>query len=196
AGRDRSGHLRAAISAEAGVRLVVGAARRATHPVKQDNTGRSAKPRVLPSKLGMSQILDRVLQAARQLGASDVHLKAGLPPIFRIKGDLRTVRDVPPLTRDVLQTFALGIMNDRQREIYERHWDVDLAYATNDGARYRVNVNVFQQRGAVGMVMRLIPPDVPPFQKLNLPGAVLDLADSERGMVLVTGITGSGKSTT
>ncbi len=142
----------------------------------------------------MNSILDRVLQAARQLGASDVHLKAGLPPIFRIKGDLRTVRDVPPLTRDVLQTFALGIMNDRQREIYERHWDVDLAYATNDGARYRVNV--FQQRGAVGMVMRLIPPDVPPFQKLNLPGAVLDLADSERGMVLVTGVTGSGKSTT
>ncbi len=142
----------------------------------------------------MNSILDRVLQAARQLGASDVHLKAGLPPIFRIKGDLRTVRDVPPLTRDVLQTCALGIMNDRQREIYERHWDVDLAYATNDGARYRVNV--FQQRGAVGMVMRLIPPDVPPFQKLNLPGAVLDLADSERGMVLVTGVTGSGKSTT
>ena len=142
----------------------------------------------------MSSILDRVLQAARQFGASDVHLKAGLPPIFRIKGDLRTVRDVPPLTRDVLQSFALGIMNDRQRDIFERNWDVDLAYATADGARYRVNV--FQQRGAVGMVMRLIPPDVPPFQKLNLPNAVLSLADAERGMVLVTGITGSGKSTT
>src|SRR5262245_49218457 len=142
----------------------------------------------------MSQILDRVLTAARQLGASDVHLKAGLPPIFRIKGDLRTVRDVPPLTRDVLQSFALGIMNDRQRDIFERNWDVDLAYATADGARYRVNV--FQQRGAVGMVMRLIPPDVPPFQKLNLPAAVLSLAEAERGMVLVTGVTGSGKSTT
>jgi twitching motility protein PilT len=142
----------------------------------------------------MSSILDRVLQAARQLGASDVHLKAGLPPIFRIKGDLRTVRDVPPLTREVLQTFALGIMNERQRDIFERQWDVDLAYATNDGARYRVNV--FQQRGAVGMVMRLIPPDVPPFQRLNLPKEVLTLAEAERGMVLVTGITGSGKSTT
>jgi twitching motility protein PilT len=142
----------------------------------------------------MSSILDRVLQAARQLGASDVHLKAGLPPIFRIKGELRTVRDVPPLTRDVLQTFAIGIMGDRQRDIYERVWDVDLAYATADGTRYRVNV--FQQRGAVGMVMRLIPPEVPAFQRLNLPQTVLALAESERGLILVTGATGSGKSTT
>ncbi|MEO8213410.1 MAG: ATPase, T2SS/T4P/T4SS family, partial [Myxococcales bacterium] len=141
----------------------------------------------------MSSILDRVLQAARQLGASDVHLKVGLPPIFRIKGDLRTVRDVPPLSRDVVQTFALDMMNERQREIFETAWDVDLAYATTDGVRYRVNV--FQQRGNVGMVMRLIPPEVPPFEKLNLPKAVLDLADNERGLVLVTGITGSGKST-
>ncbi|MEP6654136.1 MAG: type IV pilus twitching motility protein PilT [Myxococcales bacterium] len=142
----------------------------------------------------MSSILDRVLQAARQLGASDVHLKVGLPPIFRIKGDLRTVRDVPPLSRDLVQTFALDMMNERQREIFETAWDVDLAYATTDGVRYRVNV--FQQRGNVGMVMRLIPPEVPSFEKLNLPKAVLDLADNERGLVLVTGITGSGKSTT
>ncbi len=142
----------------------------------------------------MSSNLDRVLQAARQLGASDVHLKVGLPPVFRIKGDLRTVRDVPPLSRDVVQTFALDMMNERQRETFETSWDVDLAYATPDGVRYRVNV--FQQRGNIGLVMRLIPPEVPPFDKLNLPKAVLDLVDNERGLVLVTGITGSGKSTT
>src|SRR5262245_32648559 len=105
----------------------------------------------------MNSILDRVLQAARQLGASDVHLKAGLPPIFRIKGDLRTVRDVPPLTKEVIATFAFSIMNERQREIFDKSWDVDLAYATQDGVRYRVNV--FQQRQCVGMVMRLIPPE-------------------------------------
>jgi len=64
----------------------------------------------------MSQILDRVLTAARQLGASDVHLKAGLPPIFRIKGELRTVRDVPALTREAIAQFAVHMMNDRQRE--------------------------------------------------------------------------------
>ena len=142
----------------------------------------------------MSSILDRVLQAARQLGASDVHLKVGLPPIFRIKGDLRTVKDVPPLSQEVVQTFALFMMNERQREIFDAVWDVDLAYATADGVRYRVNV--FQQRGQVGLVMRVIPPEVPPFEKLNLPKVVLDLADNERGLVLVTGITGSGKSTT
>jgi twitching motility protein PilT len=142
----------------------------------------------------MNPILDRVLQAARQLGASDVHFKAGLPPVFRIKGDLRTVRDVPPLSRDAVSDFAQSIMNVRQREQFDKAMDVDLAYSTQDGTRYRVNV--FQQRGSVGMVMRLIPPDVPPFEKLNLPKKVLELADEERGLILVTGITGSGKSTT
>jgi twitching motility protein PilT len=142
----------------------------------------------------MSQILDRVLTAARQLGASDVHLKAGLPPIFRIKGELRTVRDVPALTREAIATFAVHMMNDRQREEFETTMDVDLAYGTPDGVRYRVNL--FQQRGTVGMVMRLIPPEVPPFERLNLPETVLKLADNHRGLVLVTGVTGSGKSTT
>lgn len=142
----------------------------------------------------MTQILDRVLTAARQLGASDVHLKAGLPPIFRIKGDLRTVRDVPPLTREAIAEFAVHMMNDRQRADFEQHLDIDLAYGTPDGVRYRVNL--FQQRGSVGMVLRLIPPEVPPFDRLNLPPAVLDLTGNARGIVLVTGATGSGKSTT
>jgi len=121
-------------------------------------------------------------------------MKAGLPPIFRIKGELRTVRDVPPLTRESIATFAVHMMNERQREEFENNMDVDLAYGTPDGVRYRVNL--FQQRGAVGMVMRLIPPEVPPFETLNLPETVLKLADNPRGMVLVTGVTGSGKSTT
>jgi twitching motility protein PilT len=142
----------------------------------------------------MSQILDRVLTAARQLGASDVHLKAGLPPIFRIKGELRTVRDVPALTREAIAQFAVHMMNDRQRADFEQYLDIDLAYGTPDGVRYRANL--FQQRGSVGIVLRLIPPEVPPFDRLNLPQAVLDLANNTRGIVLVTGATGSGKSTT
>src|SRR4051794_14621115 len=142
----------------------------------------------------MNQILDHVLGAARQLGASDVHLKAGLPPVFRIKGDLRTLRDTPPLTAEVIATFAVNLMSDRQRDIFEKHHDADLSYGTPDGVRYRVNV--FKQRGQTGMVLRIIPPDVPGFDKLNLPPAVGELCKEERGLILVTGITGSGKSTT
>ncbi|HEY7956491.1 MAG TPA: type IV pilus twitching motility protein PilT [Polyangia bacterium] len=142
----------------------------------------------------MNQILDHVLGAARQLGASDVHLKAGLPPVFRIKGDLRTLRDTPPLTAEVIGTFAVNLMNDRQREQFEKHHDADLSYGTPDGVRYRVNV--FRQRGQTGMVLRIIPPDVPSFEQLNLPETVQRLCAEERGLVLVTGITGSGKSTT
>jgi twitching motility protein PilT len=142
----------------------------------------------------VSQILDRVLNAARQLGASDVHFKAGLPPIFRIKGELRTVRDVPALSPEAIANFAIHMMNDRQRQEFEVQLDIDLAYSTPDGVRYRVNL--FQQRGVVGMVLRLIPPEVPPFESLLLPDTVLKLVDNPRGMVLVTGITGSGKSTT
>jgi twitching motility protein PilT len=142
----------------------------------------------------MVSVLDRVLQAARQLGASDVHLKVGLPPIFRVKGDLRTVANVPPLTKEAIEEFGRSMMNQRQRELFEKNWDVDLAYSTADGFRYRVNI--LQQRGCMGVVMRLIPPNVPPFERLNLPHKVLELADEERGLLLVTGITGSGKSTT
>jgi len=142
----------------------------------------------------MVSVLDRVLQAARQLGASDVHLKVGLPPIFRVKGELRTVANVPPLTKEAVEEFGKTMMNPRQRDIFDKTWDVDLAYATADGFRYRVNI--LQQRGYMGIVMRLIPPNVPPFERLNLPHKVLELADEERGLLLVTGITGSGKSTT
>ena len=86
-----------------------------------------------------NQVFERVLSAARQLGASDVHLKAGLPPIFRIKGSLRTVRDVPALSREVIAQFAVAMMNDKQRTEFEETMDVDLAYSTPDGVRYRVN---------------------------------------------------------
>jgi twitching motility protein PilT len=138
--------------------------------------------------------LDQVFATARQLGASDVHLKVGLPPVFRIRGDLRTVRDMPPMTNEVIHTFAINLMSDTQRASFERDNDVDLAYSDATGGRYRVNV--FRQRGLVGIALRLVPPEVPPFERLNLPPVVLKLAEEERGLILVTGTTGSGKSTT
>ncbi len=141
-----------------------------------------------------NEVFDRVLAAARQLGASDVHIKAGLPPIFRIKGELRTVRDVPPLSKEAIADFAKEMMNERQQKEFEENWDLDLGYGTDDGVRFRVNL--FQQRGATGMVLRLIPPEVPDFSTLGLIDGILALAEHKRGLVLITGITGSGKSTT
>lgn len=142
----------------------------------------------------MLTVVNRVLAAASRLSASDVHLKVGLPPIFRIKGDLRTVRDVPAISKEALEAFAEAAMNPRQKKEFEEFREVDLAYCAPDGSRFRTNL--FTQRGEVGMVLRLIPPDVPPFDSLGLPNAILNLAKEPRGLVLVTGVTGSGKSTT
>ena len=121
----------------------------------------------------MNEIFDRVLQAARKLGASDVHLKVGLPPIFRIKGSLRTLKDVPPMTGDVVMTFALNIMSETQQEKFVKNGEADLAYGTPDGSRYRVNL--FKQRGDTGMVLRIIPAKIPAFDNLNIPKRVRDL---------------------
>ena len=142
----------------------------------------------------MVETIERVLAAAQRLGASDVHLKVGLPPIFRIKGDLRTVRDVPAITKESIEAFADLVMNERQAKEFAEYSECDLAYTSKDGHRFRTNV--FRQRSIIGMVLRLIPPEVPPFASLGLPDVVLKLAEEHRGMVLVTGVTGSGKSTT
>jgi twitching motility protein PilT len=98
------------------------------------------------------------------------------------------------MNSDVIETFAVNIMNQRQHQIFMDNCEVDLAYGTEDGYRYRVNV--FRQRGTTGMVMRIIPSQIPSFDRLNLPQRVKDLSREQRGLVLVTGITGSGKSTT
>jgi twitching motility protein PilT len=142
----------------------------------------------------MNAKLNRMLAAARKVGASDVHLKVGQSPILRIKGQLRSVKDAPPLTEDALATFAQSMMNPKQKNVFEERREVDLAYSTPEGIRYRVNV--FQQRSHTGMVLRIIPPEVPSFASLNLPEVLLSFAERNRGLILVTGVTGSGKSTT
>ena len=91
-------------------------------------------------------------------------------------------------------TFALNIMSEQQQEKFMKNGEADLAYGTPDGSRYRVNL--FRQRGDTGMVLRIIPAKIPPFDNLNVPGRVRELTKEHRGLVLVTGVTGSGKSTT
>ena len=138
--------------------------------------------------------LNKVLQLAIKGGASDVHLKVGLPPMFRVDGGLLPLRDAPRLTPEDLSRMAMGIMNSSHRERYKQAMDVDLAYGVPGVGRFRVNA--FQQRGSISMVFRVIPYKVQSIEALLLPKVVREIADNHRGMILVTGATGSGKSTT
>lgn len=142
----------------------------------------------------METFFDRALAAARQLGASDVHLKPGLAPILRINGELRTLRDVPPLARDFLHSLAISLLNDRRRETLERVGDVTLALTTSGGARQRVHV--FQQRGGLALTLRLIQPDVPALATLGLPEEINELLTPAPGLLLVAAGPSGGKTTT
>ena len=137
--------------------------------------------------------LPGLLKIARDRGASDLHLAAGVPPSVRIDGDLHRL-PLPDLTPDDTRTLADSAFSEVQRRAFEHGEDVDLALLVEDVGRCRCNV--FRQRGAVGAVFRLIPDVIRSIDDLRLPPAVASLADRPRGLVLVTGPTGSGKSTT
>lgn len=138
--------------------------------------------------------LDEVLRKAIELGASDVHLKVPLPPVTRIGGVLMPMRGEDRLTPDEMRRVAFSIMNERQREIFVKTKELDMAYGVSKLGRFRVNV--FSQRDTIAMVFRAIPTDPPMIKDLNLPPVIEKIAMENRGMVLVTGTTGSGKSTT
>jgi twitching motility protein PilT len=138
---------------------------------------------------------DSLLGQAVLRGASDVHLKLGRPPLLRIDGAI-TEGDAPPLTASDLDEILRELTADApiRLEQFLNSGDLDLAYSPPGLPRFRVNV--FRQRGAVSIVLRLIPREVPRFGELGLPRAVERLAEERRGLVLVTGATGSGKTTT
>jgi twitching motility protein PilT len=140
--------------------------------------------------------LDRLLRRAVELGATDVHLKVGQPPVIRRDGDLGAMPDEPPLTGDDLARAVdiVGASVPTRLEEFRHSGDLDVAYQSDDLPRFRVNA--FRQRGAVSIALRVIPKNVPSFDDLSLPPGVHRLADEHRGLVLVTGATGSGKTTT
>lgn len=137
---------------------------------------------------------DSILTNALNQGASDVHLKAGSPPIIRLQGELIPLKGFEPLTPEDLEKAAAGIMNDIQSGVFRARHQVDLGYSIAGVGRFRVNV--FMQRGTVGIVFRIIPLIIKSFKELHLPPVVQKLSEEMRGLILVTGITGSGKSTT
>jgi len=139
------------------------------------------------------EYLDRLLRILVERNASDLHLKAGEPPVMRVHGDLfRT--DFPVLAAEDTQEILYAIMSPDRRTRFEERLELDMAYAIPDLARFRVNV--FRQRNALGAVLRLIPIRVQTIDELGLPQVLKQVAMLPRGLVLVTGPTGSGKSTT
>jgi len=140
--------------------------------------------------------LNATLRRAVELGASDIHLKIGQPPILRRDGSLGPMEDEYPLDEDALHSVleTVGATAPFKLAQFEETGDLDIAYQTEDLPRFRVNA--FRQRGAISFAFRVIPKNVPTFEQLSLPKGVKRLAEEHRGLVLVTGATGSGKTTT
>ena len=138
--------------------------------------------------------LGKLIRHAVKVGASDIHLKVGNYPHLRIEGQLTPYTGFEPLRKDDTVQIVKEILTARQREVLADKSEVDLSFGLEGLGRFRLAV--FQQRGTLAMALRLIPTEIPAIENLNLPMVLKDIADSQRGLVLITGITGSGKSTT
>ncbi len=130
-----------------------------------------------------------------EVGGSDLHLKVGEPPVVRVDGDLQRVEGAPELTEYSMEQIlnAITANTPAKREHYQEHGDIDTSYTADGAGRFRVNG--FRQRGLTSFAFRYVPKDVPSFDALGLPDGVGRLAEERRGLVLVTGATGSGKTT-
>ncbi len=138
--------------------------------------------------------LNEILLEALTQGASDVHIKIGQPPIVRIHGSLRPLKGTRPYNYNEVNQMALGIMNEWQKERFLREKEVDMGYEIHGLGRFRVNI--FQQRGKIRIALRIVPYQIKNLRELNLPDVIEKISMENRGLILVTGTTGSGKSTT
>jgi len=139
-------------------------------------------------------MLDEVLERMVASGASDLHLTTGAPPMLRVAGSLTPMEGFSPLDGEGLRRSLYAILTQRQRETFEANLELDFAYALRGKARFRVNL--YQQRDSIGAAFRVIPYEIKPLEELGVPPVVANFASLPRGLVLVTGPTGSGKSTT
>jgi twitching motility protein PilT len=134
-----------------------------------------------------------ILKVAAERKASDVHIKVGAHPVLRIDGKLQVMSEFKRLMQEDTIAMAFSMMSSRQKERFKNHLETDIAYSVPGLGRFRVNI--FQQRGSVGLVLRLIPSRIQNFRELMLPPVLERICEEQRGLVLVTGTTGSGKST-
>ena len=138
--------------------------------------------------------IDDLLRRAVDKRASDLHLKVGNHPYLRVDGALLALNDIPRVTPEEMLSMAFSMMTNRQKQKFKETAELDMAYGVAGLGRFRVNV--FQQRGNVGMVLRVIPTKIRTIEELELPRILTQICEETRGLVLTTGTTGSGKSTT
>jgi len=138
--------------------------------------------------------INDLLKIAVERKASDLHLKVGSQPVIRIDGDLIPLAELKRLMQEDTIAMAFSIMNARQKQRFKEEYEIDIAYSVPGLGRFRCNV--FQQRGAVGLVLRVIPARIQSIRELMLPPVLEKLCEERRGLLLCTGTTGSGKSTT
>ncbi len=138
--------------------------------------------------------LDEILDLALEYKASDIHFKANMPPVFRIDGLIRSLPDMPILDAEALRTMVMGFLTPRQQQIFEETYELDAALLFADKARVRINLYLDME--SIGCAMRIVPLEMPTVSELGLPPVIEDLTHNRSGLVLVTGVTGSGKSTT
>jgi twitching motility protein PilT len=138
--------------------------------------------------------IDDLLRYAVSAGASDLHLTSHMPALIRLNGAIRPVEGCPPLEHETIREMVFGVLSQAQRERFEAEKELDTSHSIVNVGRFRVNV--FQQRGTVAAALRAIPHEIPEFSSLGIPESVRTFTDMRQGFVLVTGPTGSGKSTT
>ncbi len=138
--------------------------------------------------------IDDLLRMAMSFGASDLHLRAGSFPVIRVTGELKPLSGVTRMTQDETLEMAFSMMSNRQKQHFKEAYEVDIGYGVPGLGRFRVNI--FQQRNSIGIVARVISDTVKTFAELGLPPILNTIAGENRGLILVTGTTGSGKSTT
>jgi twitching motility protein PilT len=140
--------------------------------------------------------INKLFRLQIKFNASDLHLQTGKPAMMRVKGEIREL-DMPPLSEETLWRMFWEVMDDRNKAIMERNGGADFAHIVpHEGWNWRFRVNLLKQLGKPGMVARKVEKDIPPFEKLFLPPTMEDLTKYDEGMVLLAGVTGSGKSTT
>jgi twitching motility protein PilT len=147
-----------------------------------------------PGQTTMPLHIDDLLRYAVSVGASDLHLTSHMPALIRLNGAIRPIEGCPVLDHETIREMVFGVLSGAQRERFEAEKELDTSHSIVNVGRFRVNV--FQQRGSVAAALRAIPHEIPEFSSLGIPDSVRTFTDMRQGFVLVTGPTGSGKSTT